>query len=56
MKKNKFYKIYEPIILSVIIALFLFIPAFFSKSIKENFSTYIITVYATFLGVFLQHV
>ena len=54
MKKNKFYKIYEPIILSVIIALFLFIPAFFSKSIKENFSTYIITVYATFLGVFFE--
>ena len=52
MKKNKFYKIYEPIILSVIIALFLFIPAFFSKSIKKNFSIYIITVYATFLGVF----
>ena len=51
MKKNKFYKIYEPIILSVIIVLFLFIPAFFSKSIKD-FSTYIITVYATFLGVF----
>lgn len=35
MKKNKFYKIYEPIILSVIIALFLFIPAFFLRVLKK---------------------
>ena len=49
---NKFYKTYEPAIQGVIIVLFLFMPRVFYKSIEKNFSNYIITVCATFLGAF----